>query len=183
MQDKVRKYFSTPGGYLNLRMWWLETRTSMLLGGLIGVGVSFLVLLLFMYPVFAGYTSGAVIAGALAVLTYFIAHYLYNLRFSRGKGSGIFALVVGLGLAIFAFVRVSALTSTGVAAIQTYPEWLFLNGLLLGILGGTSYGNYRTLSRRKSQALSFIISLALIATVLALIWLVGLFDLPFQFIG
>lgn len=180
LRDRAKRFFITPGGRLSWRTWWIETRWAIALGGLIGIGASFLVLLLFMYPAVAGYVSGAAAAGALSVLTYYTAHYLYNLRFSPGKGLGIFILVVGIVLATFAFFRVSALARTAVAALNTRPEWLFLDGLLVGAAGGAAYGNYCTLSRRKSKALSLAASLLLAAALLSVMWLIGLFDLPFE---
>jgi hypothetical protein len=180
LRDRAKWFFITPGGRLNWRTWWLETRWAIALGGLIGIGASFLVLLLFMYPAFAGYVSGAAAAGLLSVLTYYMAHYLYNLRFSPGKGLGIFILVLGIGLAVLAFFRVSALARTAVAEVNTSPAWLFLDGLLVGAAGGAAYGNYRTLSLRKSKALSLAASLLLAAALLSVMWLIGLFDLPFE---
>jgi hypothetical protein len=67
-----------------------------------------------------------------------------------------------------------------VAETSTHPAWLFLDGLLVGAVGGAAYGNYRTLSRRKSKVLSLTASLLLVAAVLSLMWLVGLFGLPFE---
>ncbi len=183
LQDRVRKFFITPGGSLTWRAWWLETRNIIALGALIGIGVSFLVLLMFTYPVTAGYTAGAITAGLILVLTMIIARQVFYLRFRLGRAVGVFILLLGIALTVLDYLYVSDLARTTVAAVKTYPEWLFLDGLLLGTIGGTSYGSYKTLSRRKSKALAFAVSLVLALAAIALIWLSGLFDLPFQFIA
>jgi hypothetical protein len=178
--QRIQRFFHSPGGSLRWRTWWLEVLNPMQFGALIGIGLSFLVLLMFWYPVAAGYAGGVIAAGLILALTFFIARFLYGLVLPQGQGMGILVFLLGAALAAIAGFQVTALTRTAFSASQPEVAFIFLDGLLVGALGGISYGSYRVLARFKSKALALAASLALGGIPLFLIWAVGLFSLPFR---
>jgi serine/threonine protein kinase len=176
--DQVRRFFHSPGGYVDWRIWWSGTRKYTLWGGLAGLGLFLLIFLIFWYPIVVGYITGALTAGLIGVSVLLIARYLFGLSSSQGKAFGIFVLLTGGGLAVFLGIHVSGLVGDRLSAWWPRIEWLFVDSLLVGILGGTAYGNYKTLSRRKSLALASATSLLLAAVPFLLIAILSLFGLP-----
>jgi hypothetical protein len=176
LRDTFKKALAAPGGRLNLRTWWLEVRSAILIGGTAGVGLAFLIYLLLMDPAISSYAAGMVAGGVVLIPTYFLARFFHNLRFIQGRGLGILTLLAGITAAAIAGIQAASLARSGLAGIQPHAGWVFLDGLLLGSAGGTAYGSYRVLSRRKSQLVSIVVALLIIAATVALM---GLFALPF----
>ena len=178
--QRVKKFFRSPGGSLRWRTWWRETLKPMQFGAYIGIGLSLLILLMFWYPVAAGYACGVIAAGLILVITFFVARFLYGLVFSQGHGMGILAFLLGAALAAIAGFQVAGWAGATLSTTSPVAGLILLDGVLVGAIGGLSYGNYRTLTKFKSKALAFASSLALGGVPLFLIWAVGLFNLPFQ---
>jgi hypothetical protein len=57
-------------------------------------------------------------------------------------------------------------------------EWLFLDTFLIGVFGGTAYGNFKALSRRKSIAIASATSLLLAVIPFLLIAILVLLGAP-----
>ncbi len=178
VRDRVRRFFYSPGGYINWRIWWSGTRKYTLWGGLAGIGLFALIFLIFWYPIVVGYISGALTAGLIVVSILLIVRRLLRMQSNQAKVLGIITLFVGGGLAAFLGIHVSNLVSISLSAWWPKIEWLFLDSLLVGTLGGTAYGNYKTLSIRKSIALASAISLLLAATPFLLIAIMHLIGAP-----
>jgi hypothetical protein len=177
---RLKGFFHSPGGSLRWHTWWTETLNAMQFGALIGIVISSLVLLMYSYPVAAGYASGVIAAGLILVVTFFVARFLYGLAFPQGHALGILAFLIGAALAAIAGFQVADLARTMFSVSQPQVALLILDGMLVGAIGGSSYGNYHALTRFKSKALSVAASLALAGIPLFLIWAVGLFSLPFH---
>jgi serine/threonine protein kinase len=177
-RDQVRRFFHSPGGYLDWRIWWSGTRKYTLLGGIAGLGLFLILFLIFWYPVVVGYISGVLTAGLMGVSIFMIARYFFYRRSSQGKAIGTTILLVGGMLAVLLSSQVVAWVSASLSAWWPQIEWLFMDSLLVGILGGTAYGNYKTLSRRKSIALASATSFLLAVIPFLFIALMGLFGLP-----
>jgi hypothetical protein len=180
LRNKIRGFFYSPGRYLDRYIWWSETRKFTFLGGITGIGLFFLVILIFKFPVFVGYAVGAVTAGLIVIPTYFISRYLFRLHTRQARGFGTLIILLGGALTIILGIRVAEFVRRFLSALQPQMGWLFLDSLLVGTIGGTSYGNYKTLSRRKSRALASSTSVVLVVIPLIIIGIMGLFSLPFQ---
>lgn len=178
MQESFRRFFHSPGGYINGRIWWLGTRKYTLLGGIAGIGLFLLLFLIFWYPVAVGYLSGALTAGLLAVSIFMIARYLYRKQSSPSKGLGMVILLMGGVLAVILGLQVVEWVSVSLSAWWPQEGWLFLDSFLVGLLGGTAYGNYKTLSRRKSLALASLTTFLLALAPFFLIALMSLVGVP-----
>jgi hypothetical protein len=177
---RFKGFFHSPGGNLRWRTWWSEALDAMQFGAIIGIVLASLVLLMFSYPVAAGYACGVVAAGLILGVTFFVARFLYGLAFSQGHALGILAFLIGAALAAIAGFQVTAWARTALSASHPEAALLILDGLLVGAIGGISYGSYHALARFKSKALAAAASLALAGIPLCLIWVVGLFSLPFR---
>ena len=178
MQESVRRFFHSPGGYINGRIWWLGTRKYTFLGGIAGMGLFLLLFLIFWYPVAVGYLTGALTAGLLAVSIFMIARYLLRKHSGPSKGLGMVILLMGGALAVILGIQVAEWVSVSLSAWWPQEEWLFLDSFLVGLLGGTAYGNFKTLSRRKSIALASLTTFLLALAPFFLIAMMSLFGLP-----
>jgi serine/threonine protein kinase len=177
-RDALRRFFRSPGGYLNWRIWWSGTRKYTLFGGLAGLGLFLLLFLVFWFPIVVGYISGALTGGLIVISVLLIARTLFIRPSNRAKGVGAIVLLCGSALAAFAGFHVSNLVSASLSAWWPQIGILFLDCFLIGTLGGTAYGNYKTLSRRKSSAIASSTSLLLAGAPFLIIGIMKVLGLP-----
>jgi hypothetical protein len=178
IRDRVRWFFRSPGGTINGRTWWLGTWKSTLFGGLAGIGLFLLLFLIFWYPVVVGYIAGAVTAGLIVGSVLLLARLFFRMHSKQAKIVGLITLLVGSGLAAFLGLYVSNLVGLRLSAWWPPLGALFLDCFLVGIFGGTAYGNYRTLTQRKSVALASFTSLLLALAPFLIIFILKLIGLP-----
>jgi hypothetical protein len=178
LQDMVRRFFYAPGGYINGRIWWLGTRKYTFWGGIAGLGLFLFLFLLFWYPVYVGYLSGVLTAGLLVISIYLISRYLLHHPTSQGKVFGTVTLLIGGGLSVILGIQVAGWVSDSLTAWWPPIGWLFFDSFLVGVLGGTAYGNFKALSRRKSLAFASATSLLLAAAPFLIIAILRLLGVP-----
>jgi hypothetical protein len=176
--DLARRLFRSPGGYINWQLWWLWTRKYVFWGGVAGLGLFLLLFSIFWYPVYVGYLSGLLTAGLLVYSLYLISYKFFQWRTRQGKVLGAVNLLIGGGLAIVLGIQVSNWVGASLSAWWPPIEWLFFDSFLIGLLGGAAYGNFRTLSRRKSLAFAGATSLLLAAAPFVFIAILRLLGAP-----
>jgi serine/threonine protein kinase len=176
--DLARRLFRSPGGYINWRLWWLGTRKFTFWGGIAGLGLFLVLFLIFWYPIVVGYVSGLLTAGLLGVSIYMIARYFFRQPSNQSKVFGTVNLLFGVALAVMLGIQVARWVGDSLSAWWPPIEWLFLDSFLVGLFGGTAYGNFKTLSRRKSIAFASATSLLLAAAPFLLIAIFILLGAP-----
>jgi hypothetical protein len=176
--DLVRRLFRSPGGYMNWRLWWLGTRKYTFWGGIAGLGLFLLLFLIFWYPIVVGYVSGLLTAGLLGVSIYLIARYFYRQPSNQSKVFGAVNLLIGGVLSVLLGIQVADWVGDSLSAWWPPIEWLFFDSFLVGVLGGMAYGNFKTLSRRKSIAFASATSLLLAAAPFLIIAILRLLGAP-----
>jgi serine/threonine protein kinase len=178
MHNLVRRFFYAPGGYINWQIWWLRTRLYTFWGGIAGMGLFLFLFLLFWYPVYVGYFSGVLTAGLLVVSIYLISRFLFRQSTSQGKVFGTVTLLLGGGLSVILGVQVAGWVGDSLSAWWPPIGWLFFDSFLVGLFGGTAYGNFKALSRRKSMAIASAASLLLAAVPFLIIAILRLLGVP-----
>jgi hypothetical protein len=176
--ELARRFFYKPGGYLNRRIWWQGTRKYTFWGGIAGLGLFLVLFLIFWYPIVVGYITGLLTAGLLGVSIYLIARYFLRQASSQSKVFGWVNLAIGGALSVLLGLQVSNWVGDSLSAWWPPIEWLFLDTFLIGVFGGTAYGNFKALSRRKSLALASLASLLLAAAPFLLIAILVLLGAP-----
>jgi serine/threonine protein kinase len=176
--DLARRLFRSPGGYINGRLWWLGTRKYTFWGGIAGLGLFLLLFLVFWYPVYVGYLSGLLTAGLLVVSLFLISRYFFQRQTNQGKVFATVNLLIGGVLSVILGIQVAEWVGASLSAWWPPIVWLFFDSFLLGLLGGTAYGNFRTLSRRKSIAFASATSLLLAAAPFLIIAILRLLGAP-----
>jgi hypothetical protein len=174
----AHRFFYSPRGYINGRIWWLGTRLYTFWGGIAGLGLFLALFLIFWYPVYVGYLSGVLTAGLLGVSLFLISRYFFQRQTNQSKVLGTVNLLVGGVLSVILGIQVAEWVGASLSAWWPPVAWLFLDSFLVGLCGGTAYGNYKTLSRRKSIALASATSLLLAAAPMVLIAIMHLFGAP-----
>jgi serine/threonine protein kinase len=172
------RFFYSPRGYINGRLWWLGTRMYTFWGGIAGLGVFLLLLLVYWYWEETGYISGALTAGLLLVSILLISRYFFRQPSIQIKAFGAVNLLIGGGLAIVLGIQVAKWVSALLYGWHPHIEWLFLDSFLVGLFWGTAYGNYKTLSRRKGMAIASLTSLLLVAAPFLIIAILILLKAP-----
>jgi serine/threonine protein kinase len=176
--DLARRLFRSPGGYINWRLWWLGTRKYTFWGGIAGLGLFLLLFLVFWYPVYVGYLSGVLTAGLLVVSLILISRYFFQRQTNQSKVFGTVNLLIGGVLSVILGIQVAEWVGASLSAWWPPVEWLFVDSFLVGLFGGTAYGNFKTLSRRKSIAFASATSLLLAAAPFLLIAILRLLGAP-----
>lgn len=178
VSEGLRRFFRSRGGYINRRIWWLGTRMYTFWGGIAGLGLFLLLYLIYWSPSEVGIISGVLTTGLLYVSLFTIARSLWREGSSLGKTFGSVLFVVGGALAILLGIQVVDWVKEPLWAWKPPEEVLFFDCFLVGVLGGTAYGNYKILSRRKSIALASVTSLLLAVSPFFLIAILSLLGLP-----
>jgi serine/threonine protein kinase len=174
----VRGFFHSPGGYINGRIWWKGTWKFMVWGGLAGMALFLLVFLVYWFPILVGYITGALTAGLVGGSILLIAQRVNRMRFNRARAVAVGILLAGGALAVFLGIHVANLVGASLSAWWPQLGVLALDCMLIGILGGTAYGNYQTLSRRKSLALTSLTTFFLALIPFLIITILTLLGLP-----
>ena len=137
-----------------------------------------LLFLVFWYPVYVGYLSGVLTAGLLVVSLFLISRYFFQRQTNQSKVFGTVNLLIGGVLSVVLGIQVAEWVGASLSAWWPPVEWLFLDSFLVGLLGGTAYGNFKTLSRRKSMAFASATSLLLAAAPFIIIAIFVLLGAP-----
>jgi hypothetical protein len=174
----VRRFFYSPRGYLNGRIWWQETWKYMAWGVGAGLVLFLLIFLIYWFPILVGYVAGLLTAGLIGASILLIAQRVNRLRFRQARAAAVTILVLGIVLAVFLGIHVARLVGASLSAWGPRLGVLALDCFLIGTLGGTAYGNYKTLSRRKSLVLASLLSLLLALSPFGIIAILKLLGLP-----
>ena len=174
----ARRFFYSPKGYLNGRIWWNEMWKYALCGVGAGLGLFLLIFLIFWFPILVGYIAGLLTAGLIGASIVLIAQRVNRQHFRQARAAAFSILVLGGALAVFLGIHVAKLVGASLSAWWPRLGVLALDCFLIGILDGTAYGNYKTLSRRKGMALASITSLLMALSPFAIIAILKLLGLP-----
>jgi hypothetical protein len=178
--QRTKRFFRSPGGYLDRHIWWSGMRRHLFLGAGGGIGLFFVFILMQMYPAIAGWATGAITAGLIATPTYLIVRKFLRLQNNRDRGIGIGVIFLGGALAILSGIQVRSWAIVILESLRLQMIWAFVDSGLVGMVGGAAFGNYRVLSKYKSQALTIFTSLALAAIPLLLMGGIGLLSFAFD---
>ncbi len=177
-RDLARRFFYSPGGYIDRRLWWLGARKYMLWGGVAGLGLFLLLFLIFWYPVVVGYITGILTVGLLGYSIYLITNTLFRRQSNWGKALATVILLMGGGLSVVLGYQVVGWVSDSLSAWWPPIGWLFFDSFIICLLAGAAYGNFRVLSRRKSLAFASATSLLLAAAPFLIIAILRLLGAP-----
>ncbi len=178
--ERIRAAFRSRGQPLNGRIWWVEARQSIFYGTLSGLGLFLLVRVMFLYPQAASYGLGAAVGGLVFTPAALITRRRFpSLRRLPPNAWRVVALIllVGLVLAAAGGFGIYTLFFRLLTATTMDDGWLVFDCAAVGLLGGTSWGTYQAFVKRKSKALAWIISLAILLIPLAVLAYIGTFDI------